>query len=60
MTSQEMMKTKCPAGYCFVNVARVDEPQNWQIQPMPETVSPEQCFTLFGYQVDEFMRKQYK
>jgi hypothetical protein len=56
MTSQEMMKTKAKPGYWWVNVAPLGSKPNWQ-----EQVSPlRKTKTLFGYDVKEFMAKQYK
>ena len=60
MTSQEMMKAKAPKGYWFVNVSKIDEPQNWIIQPMPEDCVLNSPFKIFGYEQTEFLAKQYK
>lgn len=56
MTSQEMMKAKCKPGYWWVNVAPLDESPDWQAQVAP--LKPDD--KLFGYDVKEFMAKQYK
>lgn len=56
MTTQEMMKAKAKPGYWFVNVANVDQPQDWQEQVKPYEASG----LLFGYEEKEFMAKQYK
>jgi hypothetical protein len=56
MTSQEMMKATAKPGYWFVNVANVDEPQNWQEQIQPHDFGD----TIFGYDRKEFMARQYK
>ena len=67
MTSQEMMKALCPAGFIFSNVANVDEPQNWVLQEKPKNWDdegnpnhPVHDNKLFGYSEKEFMAKQYK
>ena len=51
-----MMKAKAKPGYWFVNVANVDQPQDWQEQVKPY----ESSGLLFGYEEKEFMAKQYK
>ena len=56
MTSQEAFKFKCAPGMWLVNIAKVDEPQNWVEQPLPH----DQTGKLFGYDEKEFMRRQYK
>jgi hypothetical protein len=56
MTSQEMMRATAKPGYWFVNVANVDEPQNWQEQIQPYDSGD----TIFGYDRKEFMARQYK
>ena len=56
MTSQEMMKATAKPGYWWVNVANVDQPQNWQEQVKPH----ESRGLLFGYEEKEFLAKQYK
>lgn len=56
MTTQEMMKTTAKPGYWWVNVAAVDQPQNWQEQPKPHEPSG----LLFGYEPAALLAKQYK
>lgn len=60
MTSQEMFKCKAGEGFVFVNIARVDEPQNWVIQPAPEHCDANALPKLFGYEQAEFLAKQYR
>lgn len=36
MTSKEMLKTTCPAGFWFVNTAGIGKKPNWKIVPAPE------------------------
>jgi hypothetical protein len=62
MTSQEMMKAKAKPGYWFVNIAAVDQPQNWQEQVMPDSESDPNygIQKLFGYETKAFMAKQYR
>lgn len=59
MTSQEMMKCKCRIGHWFVNIAEVDEPQNWVEQPLPYQVDINSN-TIFGYEQKAFLARQYK
>lgn len=56
MTTQEMMKTQAKQGYWFVNVSAVDEKPDWREQVAPLIATN----TLFGYDPDAFMAKQYK
>lgn len=61
MTTQEMMKAKAKPGYWFVNIAPIDQPQNWVEQVMPPDVNPNGYDgKLFGYDEKEFLAKQYK
>lgn len=55
MTSQQMMHSKCKPGYWFVNVAKVNEPQDWKVQPIPHKIE-----SLFGYAPKVLLAKQYK
>lgn len=36
MTSKEMLKTICPVGYWFVNIAGIGKKPNWRIVQAPE------------------------
>lgn len=56
MTSQEMMRAKAKPGYWFINVAKIDQEPDWQ----ERIKTPEPSNTLFGYDVAEFMAKQYR
>ena len=56
MNSHTMLKTKCKPGYWHVNVAPLGEDPFWEEQPMPVN----QDEKLFGYDVKEFLAKQYK
>lgn len=58
MTSQEMMKAHCPKGYWFLNVAGLGETPDWQIQIEPRAEQLND-FTLFSYDKDVFLAKQY-
>lgn len=67
MNSQEMMKTNCPKGFMFSNVANVDEPQNWVLTEKPkgwdECGNPNHPIynnKIFGYDESEFLSRQYK
>lgn len=68
MTSQEMMK-HAPIGddKLFVNIAPLGDFPDWQIQNKPadwdlygNPNSAVYSDKLFGYDVKEFLRKQYK
>lgn len=59
MTSQEMMKCKARPGYWFVNIAKVDAPQNWVEQPIPYQADINSD-TIFGYEQKAFLDRQYK
>lgn len=56
MTSAEMIKATHKPGYWWVNISPLGSKPNWQeqVKPLPSGN------TLFGYDVDEFMAKQYK
>lgn len=56
VTTQEMMKTQAKQGYWYVNVSAVDEKPDWREQVAPLIATN----TLFGYDPDAFMAKQYK
>lgn len=56
VTTQEMMKTQAKPGYWFVNVSAVGENPDWREQLVPLIATN----TLFGYDLDAFMAKQYK
>lgn len=65
-TSQEMIKTSISDQQSWRNIAPLGEKPAWIIQdhPIPETDPAikrelEGIKTLFGYDVEEFMRKQY-
>lgn len=59
MTSKEARRFKCKPGYWLENVAPLGEAADWQERVKPQDV-PATVETLFGYDVDTFMRKQYK
>ncbi len=59
MTSQEMMRTRCPDGHCFYNVAAVDEAPDWRIVVAQPTADPNDD-RIFGYDRDDFMARQYR
>lgn len=58
MTTQEMMKHKSKLGG-FINIAKLGEEPNWIEAYPPETIDINKE-TLFGYDVDMFLVKQYK
>jgi hypothetical protein len=35
MTSKEMLKTMCPTGYWFVNIAKLGKKPRWKLEPLP-------------------------
>lgn len=63
MTSQEMMKSTAKPGNAWENVAPLGEKPDWR-----EVKSPHGTYSnpnygmdqLFGYDTQEFMRRQYK
>ena len=66
-TSQEMIKITISARQHWRNIAPLGEKPSWTIVdgPIPETDPAIQreldgITTLFGYKVDEFLRKQYR
>lgn len=63
MTSQEMMKTQAKPGNAWVNIAPLGEPPDWREVKSPHGPHSDPNYgigKLFGYDVEEFMRKQYK
>ena len=58
MTSQEMMRTKSKLGG-WRNIAKLGEEPNWIEDYPPETVDPNKE-TIFGYDAEEFIARQYK
>jgi hypothetical protein len=56
VTSQEMVKTECGAGYWLVNVAKLGEEPNWIKEPVPHDTRG----TIFGYAEEAFLKRQYK
>jgi hypothetical protein len=68
MTSQEMMKhPPIRKDEIFVNISAVDQTPNWQLRDKPIdwdlAGNPNNSYyrdKLFGYDLQEFMMKQYK
>lgn len=60
MTSQEMMKSKHKPGYWFENIAPLGKKPDWREVVKPFNGDENGDPKLFGYDVNEFMAKQYK
>jgi len=60
MNSQEMMRMNCGKGNHFENISKLGDIPNWVIvKGIIDTVDLNAKFTIFGYDQDEFMAKQY-
>lgn len=57
MTTKEMMRSGHRPGYWWVNVAPLGCDPEWREQIAPLRADESR---LFGYDRDEFMRKQYR
>jgi hypothetical protein len=56
MTSQEARTHVCKPGYWLKDVSELGEKPDWREVVMPQPESNR----LFGYEVSEFLAKQYK
>ena len=59
MTRKETDSVKLPEGYWWVNIAPLGEPCNWQMQIEPQHIDINST-TIFGYERDAFLARQYK
>ncbi len=56
MTTNEMILTRIPVGYCAHNIAPLGEDPNWVIEVAPHI--PDET-KIFGYDARELMERQY-
>ncbi len=63
MTTQEMMRAQAKPGNAWVDISPMGEPADWREVKSPHGAHSDPNFghgKLFGYEQDQFLRRQYR